>query len=57
MYGFNHRQHLSIIKMKELIKTKNFGKILWARGRYGKSVSKNFLKIKDQILNIQVEEY
>ena len=42
MYGFNHRQHLSIIKMKELIKTKNFGKILWARGRYGKSVSKNF---------------
>ena len=44
MYGFNHRQHLSIIKMKELIKTKNFGKILWARGRYGKSVSKEFFK-------------
>jgi len=44
MYGFNHRQHKSIIKIKQLIDSKNFGKILWARGRYGKSVSKDFFQ-------------
>ncbi len=44
MYGFNHRQHSSIIKMKKLIESKKFGNILWARGRYGKSVSKDFYR-------------
>lgn len=42
MYGFNHRQHSSIIKMKQMIDSNKFGNILWARGRYGKSVSKDF---------------
>ena len=42
MYGFNHRQHESIKKMKNLIDSKVFGKILWMRGRYGKSVDNDF---------------
>jgi 1,5-anhydro-D-fructose reductase (1,5-anhydro-D-mannitol-forming) len=42
MYGFNHRQHNSIIKAKELIETNEFGNIIWMRGRYGKSVDKNY---------------
>ena len=44
MYGFNHRQHQSILLMKKLIESKRFGKILWARGRYGKSVSNDFFQ-------------
>tara|TARA_B100001113_G_C21094640_1_gene615971 strand:- start:688 stop:1677 length:990 start_codon:yes stop_codon:yes gene_type:complete len=44
MYGFNHRHHGSIKHMKSLIDKKLFGKILWMRGRYGKSVDKNFYK-------------
>ena len=42
MYGFNHRHHESIKMMKKLINSKKYGKILWMRGRYGKSVDKNF---------------
>ncbi len=42
MYGFNHRQHESIKKIKNLIDSKVFGKILWIRGRYGKSVDNDF---------------
>ena len=42
MYGFNHRQHESIIAIKKMIDSNKFGKILWARGRYGKSVTKDF---------------
>ena len=42
MYGFNHRLHNSVIEIKNLIESKKFGKILWMRGRYGKSVDKNF---------------
>lgn len=42
MYGFNHRHHDSIIRMKELIGSQKFGKILWMRGRYGKSVTKDY---------------
>jgi len=42
MYGFNHRYHDSIIEMKNLIDSKEFGKILWMRGRYGKSVDSSF---------------
>ena len=44
MYGFNHRYHASIQKMKELIVGETYGKILWMRGRYGKSVDKSFYK-------------
>ena len=42
MYGFNHRHHDSIIHMKKLIEGGALGKILWLRGRYGKSVTNDF---------------
>ena len=42
MYGFNHRYHDSIVQMKNLIESKELGKILWMRGRYGKSVNQSF---------------
>lgn len=42
MYGFNHRHHDSIMKMKRIIDEKIYGNILWMRGRYGKSVDQNF---------------
>jgi predicted dehydrogenase len=41
-YGFNHRVHPSIIKMKQVIDSKNLGHILWMRGRYGKEVDNNY---------------
>ena len=44
MYGFNHRHHDSIIKMKEIVDGKEFGEVIWMRGRYGKSVDKNYFK-------------
>lgn len=42
MYGFNHRHHGAVIKMKEEIDTGNYGKVLWMRGRYGKSVDEGY---------------
>jgi 1,5-anhydro-D-fructose reductase (1,5-anhydro-D-mannitol-forming) len=42
MYGFNHRHHDSIIKMKEVVDSKEYGGILWMRGRYGKSVTPDY---------------
>lgn len=42
MYGLNHRQHQSVITMKEKVESNEFGKILWMRGRYGKSVDETF---------------
>ncbi len=42
MYGFNHRHHDSVIKMKEKISTGEYGRILWMRGRYGKSVTEDY---------------
>lgn len=42
MYGLNHRHHDSIIRMKELIDSKVYGRVLWMRGRYGKSVTKDY---------------
>ena len=44
MYGFNHRHHDSVLHMKSLIDSGEFGNILWMRGRYGKSVDKSFFK-------------
>jgi 1,5-anhydro-D-fructose reductase (1,5-anhydro-D-mannitol-forming) len=44
MYGFNHRHHNSIKHMKELIDSSDFGKVLWMRGRYGKSVDETYYK-------------
>ena len=41
-YGFNHRVHPSVIKMKEVIDAKSFGNILWMRGRYGKEVDESY---------------
>ena len=42
MYGFNHRHHESIRHMKKMIDSEEYGKVLWMRGRYGKSVDKSF---------------
>jgi len=42
MYGFNHRHHDSIIHIKSLIDSGEFGKVLWLRGRYGKSVTEDY---------------
>lgn len=42
MYGFNHRHHASIGKMKTLIDSGELGKILWMRGRYGKEVDEAY---------------
>lgn len=42
MYGFNHRHHGAVIKMKNEISTGKYGKVLWMRGRYGKSVDEGY---------------
>jgi predicted dehydrogenase len=42
MYGFNHRHHSSIRKMKQLVESGELGKVLWMRGRYGKEVDAAF---------------
>lgn len=42
MYGFNHRHHDSIHKMKSIVDSQEMGKILWMRGRYGKEVNEQF---------------
>jgi len=44
MYGFNHRHHGGVLKMKQVIDAGTYGPILWMRGRYGKSVDPDFLK-------------
>jgi 1,5-anhydro-D-fructose reductase (1,5-anhydro-D-mannitol-forming) len=43
-YGFNHRQHPSIVKIKETIDQGSLGSVLWMRGRYGKEVDENYVK-------------
>jgi predicted dehydrogenase len=42
MYGFNHRHHQSIQRMKKIVKSGELGRVLWIRGRYGKEVDKSF---------------
>ena len=42
MYGFNHRHHESVQRIKSLVDSGRSGKILWMRGRYGKSVDEGF---------------
>lgn len=42
MYGLNHRHHDSIQHVKKIVDLGEFGKVLWMRGRYGKSVDKSF---------------
>ena len=41
-FGFNHRYHGSMIEAKRRIESGVYGRILWLRGRYGKSVDKDF---------------
>lgn len=43
MYGFNHRQHEGVLKMAEIVHGGSYGRPLWARGRYGKSVDSSYL--------------
>ena len=42
MYGFNHRRHAAVVKMKEVVDSGDLGKVLWMRGRYGKSVDAEY---------------
>jgi predicted dehydrogenase len=44
MYGFNHRHHQSIQRMKEIVQSCELGRVLWIRGRYGKEVDQSFFK-------------
>jgi predicted dehydrogenase len=44
MYGFNHRHHGSMQRAKHEVESGNYGRLLWMRGRYGKSVDLNFTK-------------
>lgn len=44
MYGFNHRHHASIKAMCRVIGSGDHGRILWMRGRYGKSVDEDYFK-------------
>ncbi|MFH1581685.1 MAG: Gfo/Idh/MocA family oxidoreductase [Pseudomonadota bacterium] len=44
MFGFNHRHHESVIRAKEVVDSGKHGKLLWLRGRYGKSVPSDFDK-------------
>ncbi len=43
-FGFNHRYHDAIMEAKEQVDSGNYGDILWMRGRYGKSVSNDFIR-------------
>jgi len=42
MYGFNHRHHRSIQRMKQMVDSGDLGRVLWMRGRYGKEVDISF---------------
>ncbi|KZL16320.1 MULTISPECIES: Gfo/Idh/MocA family oxidoreductase [Pseudovibrio] len=42
MYGFNHRHHGGSLRMIEEIQSGKFGRVLWMRGRYGKSVDEDY---------------
>jgi predicted dehydrogenase len=44
MYGFNHRHHDSIQRMKQIVDRGEMGRILWMRGRYGKEVNESFFE-------------
>jgi predicted dehydrogenase len=44
MYGFNHRHHGGVIKMKQIVDSGAYGRVLWMRGRYGKSVDSDYIK-------------
>lgn len=35
MFGYNHRYHPSVIKIKEIIESKKYGRVMFIRARYG----------------------
>ena len=37
MFGFKHLQHERVINAKKILDSGKYGKLLWMRGRYGKS--------------------
>jgi predicted dehydrogenase len=41
-FGFNHRFHYAIMEAKAMIDSGRFGKVLWARGTYGKAGGNQF---------------
>ena len=41
-FGFNHRWHDSILKIYDIIKSRDLGRLLWIRGEYGKSHLENW---------------
>ncbi|MBL9138395.1 MAG: Gfo/Idh/MocA family oxidoreductase [Verrucomicrobiales bacterium] len=44
MYGFNHRHHGSIKTIQNLVESGQYGRLLWMRGRYGKSVDQDYFQ-------------
>ena len=44
MFGFNHRYHESVRTAKQHVDSGEYGRILWMRGRYGKSVDETFFE-------------
>lgn len=44
MFGFNHRHHASIRRMKTIVESGEMGRVLWMRGRYGKEVDERFFQ-------------
>lgn len=43
-YGFNHRYHYSVMECKKIIDSGTMGRLLWARGVYGKAGSIDYDK-------------
>ena len=43
-FGFNHRCHYSVMEAKRIMNSRQMGKLMWARGFYGKSGGINFEK-------------
>ncbi len=41
-FGFNHREHESVINAYRIMKSGRMGRLMWARGLYGKSGGVNF---------------
>lgn len=41
-FGFNHRYHPAVLAAKRRVDAGNLGRILWARGRYGKPTAPDF---------------
>ncbi|TNE67288.1 MAG: Gfo/Idh/MocA family oxidoreductase [Alphaproteobacteria bacterium] len=44
-FGFNHRYHYAVLEAKSMVDSGVFGKILWARGVYGKMGGTDFENI------------